>query len=319
MIDYKVMLSTKADSLPIVSSKCYLAIEPEDYSKEEIAKLKRKGYTLLGYISLGSVSDERGYYKKLKPYTLDQLEDWKHEKYLDVRKGVVKDWAKKRAREIITMGFDGLWVDNLDVYEYYKSPELFNAIVEVLNYFKSICGYVMINGGSVFISELVKKSSVLYKIQLGAFGVKKNAENLKIKVLKSGFNVVVVQDGIYFKVQIGAFANKDNANTRLQQVKNAGFNDAIIVEKKANCNCVDGYTQEEVFSLITSYSGNGKFGKQSSKDSKYYREVLATANKHNINTFLLEYTRDKDLKEKIISYCKNNCITGCCISEGVNL
>ena len=63
---YKVMLTTKAIENDARSNKI-LVIEPEDYTLEEIKKLKKHGAMLLGYISVGSVSDERPYYSTLKP------------------------------------------------------------------------------------------------------------------------------------------------------------------------------------------------------------------------------------------------------------
>lgn len=318
MITYKVMLSSNANSLPEVSSKTILAIEPEDYTAKEISELKEKGYTLLGYLSLGSVSDERSYYSKLEKYTLDKLEDWEHERYLDIRKTAVQEWAVSRAKEIIKMGFDGLWIDNLDVYEYYKSAALFNAIVSVLKQLKSFSGYIMINGGKEFIETLMDKSQFLYKVQLGAYRYKSNAEKQCREVKQKGFNAIVVHD-VYYKVQIGAFANKTNAENQLKKVKDKGYQKAIIVKKGTNYTCVDGVTQEEVFSLITDYSDTGKFGTQSKSEREAYQKYLTSANNYGIDTFLLEYTKDKDLKRTIISYCNKNGITGYCISEDVDL
>ena len=151
---YKVMLTTKAIENDARSNKI-LVIEPEDYTLEEIKKLKKHGAMLLGYISVGSVSDERPYYKKLKPFRLSRLEDWHHEWYLDLRKEEVKKWCVNRAKEIKAMGFDGWWCDNVDVYEYHKSLEMYNAITSVLKSIKALGGYVMINGGSEYVSKLM--------------------------------------------------------------------------------------------------------------------------------------------------------------------
>ena len=109
----------------------------------------------MGYISVGSVSDERPYYKKLKPFRLSRLEDWHHEWYLDLRKEEVRKWCVNRAKEIKAMGFDGWWCDNVDVYEYHKSSEMYNAITSVLKSIKALGGYVMINGGSEYVSKLM--------------------------------------------------------------------------------------------------------------------------------------------------------------------
>lgn len=69
---------------------------------------------------------------------------------------------------------------------------------------------------------------------------------------------------------------------------------------------INGYTQEEVFSLITSYSGKGKFGKQNKKDGTYYRYMIKRAIKDKVGGFCLEYTRDETLKKTIINWCKAN-------------
>ena len=107
---YKVMLTTKATENDAELNKI-LVIEPEDYTLEEIKKLKKHGAMLLGYISVGSVSDERPYYSTLKPFRLSRLEDWHHEWYLDLREEKARKWCASRAKEIKAMGFDqNLWI-----------------------------------------------------------------------------------------------------------------------------------------------------------------------------------------------------------------
>ena len=81
---------------------------------------------------------------------------------------------------------------------------------------------------------------------------------------------------------------------------------------------LNGYTQEEVFSRITNYSGKGKFGKQKIKDRKYYKKMIKRAIKNKVNGFCLEYTRDKKLKEKIKTWCNKN-KASYYISENVKL
>lgn len=81
---------------------------------------------------------------------------------------------------------------------------------------------------------------------------------------------------------------------------------------------VNGYTQEEVFSLITNYSGKGKFGKQKADDKKFYQGLIKKLEKKKVDCYLLEYTRDKVLKEKIKEWCKKQKVDYY-ISEDVNL
>ena len=149
---YKVSLTTKMKPEQVTAGML-LVIEPEDYSKAEIAALKAKGAFILGYLSAGSVSDERTYYKELKPYTLDTLEDWPHERFLDLRRSAVRDWCVRRAKEIKEQGCDGWWIDNLDVYEVYRSSAMYEAVSSVLTKIKALSGYVMVNGGTEYLQK----------------------------------------------------------------------------------------------------------------------------------------------------------------------
>ena len=130
-------------------------------------------------------------------------------------------------------GFDGVWCDNLDVYEYNKSTKMFAACKAVLKQIKAVGGYVMVNGGSEWLDDALDK----------------------------GLNIK---------------------------------------------NYIDGYTQEEVFSRITDYSGKGKFGKQKQGDSLYYQSMIKRVIKSGADGFLLEYTRDTKLKDQIKAWCKKN-------------
>ena len=73
---------------------------------------------------------------------------------------------------------------------------------------------------------------VMYKVQCGAFKVKKNAENLKTKLEADGFKCFVRTEEPYYKVQCGAFKNKDNAEKLLNQLKAKGYKAVIITVKK---------------------------------------------------------------------------------------
>jgi len=244
---YKVSLTTKVKPAD-VSAGMLLAIEPEDYTKAEIAALKAKGAFLLGYLSAGSVSDERNYYSTLKAYTLNSLPDWPHEKYLDLRRTSVRDWCVSRAKEIKAQGFDGWWIDNLDVYEEYKSSAMYEAAGSVLKKIKALGGYVMVNGGMEYLQKAMDADST-----------------------------------------------------------------------HAGLACIDGITQEEVFSLITSYKGTGEFGAQSARDSAEYQSHLVRCIRHKLQSFLLEYTKDNVLKLRIRAFCAEKDISGCCVSGDVNL
>lgn len=67
----------------------------------------------------------------------------------------------------------------------------------------------------------------LYRVQVGAYSKKENANN-QLKAIKAkGFEAFVTQaDGLY-KVQVGAYKQKSNADNMLSKIKAAGF-DAFI-------------------------------------------------------------------------------------------
>ena len=78
-------------------------------------------------------------------------------------------------------------------------------------------------------AETAKEVKKLYKVQVGAFRDKNNAEK-RIKYLSElGVKAIIKQAGSYYKVQAGAFSSKSNAEALLIKIQNAGFKDAYII------------------------------------------------------------------------------------------
>ena len=68
----------------------------------------------------------------------------------------------------------------------------------------------------------------LYKVQTGAFAIKRNAEKQAAKVIaKLGIRTTIVREGLIYKVQCGAFSQYGNAVTMANRLRGAGFK-AII-------------------------------------------------------------------------------------------
>lgn len=76
--------------------------------------------------------------------------------------------------------------------------------------------------------EEKKKNSKLYRVQVGAFARKENAEKLKNQLATKGFNsfITPLEDGFY-RVQCGAFESETNAINYRNQIIKAGF-DAFV-------------------------------------------------------------------------------------------
>lgn len=197
-----------------------------------------------------------------------------------------------------------------------KSGEMFNAIMLTLQGIKAVGGYVMINGGKEFLTDLM----IPHKVQLGAYKDKTNARKMAKALKAKGFSAALVEMDKLLKVQAGAFSGKDNADQRVQELHDAGFSTAkrISLHSGKPSAFVDGVTQEEVFSLITDYEGKGKFSQQSQVESEAYQAHIRRLKKNGIEPFLLEYTRSNTLKIRIKAFCDTVGAVAC-ISDDVNL
>ena len=106
-------------------------------------------------VTLPYLADGAGEYSE---YTLDVYENWEDERWVDV---TAPEWqwfvVHELAEDIRKKGFDGVFVDNLDVYYHYPSEEAFKAITGMLIAFKDLGFYVSINGGDVFVTEYLER------------------------------------------------------------------------------------------------------------------------------------------------------------------
>lgn len=64
---------------------------------------------------------------------------------------------------------------------------------------------------------------VLYRVQVGAYRVKSNADAQLKKVKAAGFDTYMVQVGGLYKIQVGAYAVKANAEAMLKKITAKGF------------------------------------------------------------------------------------------------
>lgn len=86
--------------------------------------------------------------------------------------------------------------------------------------------------------EPEKPQNVMYRVQVGAYSVKANADAQLAKVKAAGFDTYMVKaDGMY-KIQVGAYSVKANADAMLAKVKAAGF-DAFITTKAGEAAAAD--------------------------------------------------------------------------------
>lgn len=71
-------------------------------------------------------------------------------------------------------------------------------------------------------------SGALYRVQVGAFSLKKYAEAKCEAVKAAGFDAFVVKVNELWKVQVGAFRNRAYADDFVKQLKKAGFSAFVV-------------------------------------------------------------------------------------------
>lgn len=85
----------------------------------------------------------------------------------------------------------------------------------------------------------------LYRVQVGAYTVKANADAQLSKVKAAGFDTYMIQVDGYYKIQVGAYSKKENADAMLAKVKAAGF-DAFITTKSGQAVSVSASVKKTI-------------------------------------------------------------------------
>lgn len=68
-------------------------------------------------------------------------------------------------------------------------------------------------------------STPLYRVQVGAYGSKTNANKMLAQMKAAGYqNAYVRLVGNLYKVQVGAFSKRENAIKLMNELKSKGFN-----------------------------------------------------------------------------------------------
>ena len=131
------------------------------------------------------------------------------------------------------------------------------------------------------VSAAVKGDSagkdVLYRVQVGAYSVKKNADTQLTKVKAAGFKdaIMVKVDNLY-KIQTGAFRNYAYAENMCEEVRDAGFQ-AFITSKggEAVSTAIPKKTVEQVAKeVIKGLWGNGAERKKKLTAAGYDHEEV---------------------------------------------
>lgn len=130
-----------------------------------------------------------------------------------------------------------VWIDDKDKALAYN-PASNEMIITVHRWFanKSCPGPYLYERLGYVRDEINKRlnadkptEEIIYRVQVGAFSVKKYADDYLKKVKAAGFDAFIVYTNKMYKIQVGAFSVKKYADAYLEKVKKAGF-DAFITK-----------------------------------------------------------------------------------------
>lgn len=155
---YGVFLGINGDEISILDSYETVVIEPTEFTNEQIAQLHHRGKTVYAYLNIGSIEEYRPYYDDYKIFALDSYENWPDEQWIDVSQS---DWQQFLVDELgsryAQMGFDGLFLDNADVYYNYPMESIYEGLLTILQGLRNYPITLIINGGDTFVSRTVEE------------------------------------------------------------------------------------------------------------------------------------------------------------------
>jgi uncharacterized protein (TIGR01370 family) len=97
-------------------------VDGADTTAATVKRLQRKGAIVLGYLSVGTVESWRPWFGQLQDHRLEELGDWDGERYADTSSPELRDaLADRIAPQLLEKGFDGLFLDNVDMVESHEA------------------------------------------------------------------------------------------------------------------------------------------------------------------------------------------------------
>lgn len=95
-----------------------VVIDGDDATADQVAQIRASGPRVLAYLSVGSIERWRSWAPRAIAYRMEPLDGWAGERYADTSQRGYRDLiARDVAPMILRKGFDGLFLDNVDMIE----------------------------------------------------------------------------------------------------------------------------------------------------------------------------------------------------------
>ncbi|HEU5299573.1 MAG TPA: SPOR domain-containing protein [bacterium] len=80
-------------------------------------------------------------------------------------------------------------------------------------------------------ASTVRAATVVYRVQVGAFRQRENADTLVRQLAAAGFRGAIRREGALFKVQVGGYSDRAQAEASAARVRGRGFAGAYVIEE----------------------------------------------------------------------------------------
>ena len=173
---YGVFLDTDSENTEQIHDYDTVVIDADNFSADDIRQLHSQGNKMIySYLNVGSLESFRDYYPEFKDITIGDYENWPEEKWIDVTDEGWQDHIAKTAKSYANKGVDGLFLDNLDVYDYRLS--LLLNLGNIINFNPNI----PTDGLYIVTADFTPKdSSLMREKQLMIFAYTNDKEMVKI-------------------------------------------------------------------------------------------------------------------------------------------
>ena len=102
----------------VIKGYSYVILESHYYTIYEIQKIKSQNEKVIAYISLGEINANSQYFDLLKENSFGKNETW-NSYYLNLRSERTIEILKEMVKNTLAIGFDGLFLDNIDNFSSY--------------------------------------------------------------------------------------------------------------------------------------------------------------------------------------------------------
>ena len=157
---YGVFIGLESADLKRLRPYRTVVIEPSTFTAEQIKALQAEGKSVYGYLNLGSIENNRPYCERFASITLAPYENWPEEHWVDVSSPAWQTFVvDELGAAYASLGLDGFFLDNCDVYALYPREDIFSGLTTMLRGLSRYQKPCIVNGGDVFVSACMENGT----------------------------------------------------------------------------------------------------------------------------------------------------------------